>query len=87
MSESAESPVSEISFNKLMSSSADELYGAADFISSRIWRDISIVGWTANLPYLNPIKSLWGIVKKMLRDKKPNIVDDLKITTKATRFS
>lgn len=81
MWESAESPFSEISLNKLMSSSSDELYGAADFISSRIWRGISIVGSTANLPDLNPIKSLWGIVKKMLRDTKPNNTDDLKITT------
>lgn len=57
LSESAESPVSEISFNKLMSSSADELYGAADFISSRIWRDISIVGKLA-LP--EPYKESMG---------------------------
>ncbi len=33
---------------------------------------------------LNPIENLWGIVKRKIRDTRPNNKDDLKATIKAT---
>ncbi|KAJ8375437.1 hypothetical protein SKAU_G00060170 [Synaphobranchus kaupii] len=37
----------------------------------------------ANSPDLNPIENLWGIVKRKMRDTKPNNADDLKAAIKA----
>ncbi len=38
----------------------------------------------ANSPDLNPIENLWGIVKRKMRDTRPNNADDLKATVKET---
>ncbi len=35
-------------------------------------------------PDLNPIENLWGIVKRKMRDTRPNNADDLKATVKET---
>ncbi len=38
----------------------------------------------ANSPDLNPIENLWGIVKRKMRDTRPNNADELKATVKET---
>ncbi len=41
--------------------------------------------WLASkLAWLNPIENLWGIVKRKMRDTRPNNADDLKATVKET---
>ncbi len=79
--------------------SADKLYGDADFIfhkdlapantakSTKSWLNdhgVTVLDWPANLPDLNPIGNQWGIVKRKIRDTRPNNADDLKATIKAT---
>ncbi len=38
----------------------------------------------ANSPDLNPIENLWSIVKRKMRDTRPNNADELKATVKET---
>ncbi len=79
--------------------SADKLYGDADFIFqqdlapahtakvTKSWfndHDVMVLDWPANSPDLKPIENLWGIVKRKMRDTRPNNADDLKPTIKAT---
>ncbi len=79
--------------------SADKLYGDADFIfqqdlapahtakGTKSWfndHGVTVLDWPANSPDLNPIENLWGIVKRKMRDTRPNNADDLKATVKAT---
>ncbi len=79
--------------------SADKLYGYADFIfqqdlapahtakGTKSWfndHGVTVLDWPANLPDLNPIDNLWGIVKRKMRDTRPNNADDLKATVKET---
>ncbi len=40
--------------------------------------------WPANSSDPNPIENLWGIVKRKMRDTRPNNADDLKAAIKAT---
>ncbi len=74
--------------------SADKLYGDADFIfqqdlapahtakGTKSWfNDHSV---TVNLSDLNPIENIWGIIKRKMRDTRPNNADDLKAAVKAT---
>ncbi len=60
--------------------SADKLYGDADFIH----HGVTVLDWPANSPDLNPIEHLWGIVKRKMRDTRPNNADDLKTAIKST---
>ncbi|CAM4675477.1 unnamed protein product [Leuciscus chuanchicus] len=78
---------------------AVQLYGDADLIfqqdlapshsakaTSTWFKDhgIPVLNWPANLPDLNPIENLWGIVKKKMRYARPNNAEELKATIRAT---
>ncbi len=71
--------------------SADKLYGDADFIfqqdlapahtakGTKSWfndHGVTVLDWPANSP--------WGIVKRKMRDTRPNNADELKATVKET---
>ncbi len=79
--------------------SADKFYGDADFIfqqdlapahtakGTKSWfndHGVTVLDWPANSPDLNPIENLWGIVKRKMRDTRPNNADELKATVKET---
>ncbi len=79
--------------------SADKLYGDADFIfqqdlapthtakGTKSWLNdhgVTVLDWPANSTDLNPIDNLWGIVKRKMRDTRPNNADDLKAAIRAT---
>ncbi len=79
--------------------SADKLYGDADFIfqqdlapahtakGTKSWfndHGVIVLDWPANFPDLNPIENLWDVVKRKMRDTRPNNADDLKAAIKAT---
>ncbi len=82
-----------------MLSSADKLYGDADFIfqqdlapahtakDTKSWfndHGVTVLDWPPNSPDLNPVENLWGIVKRKMRDTRPNNADDLKASIKET---
>ncbi len=86
-------------FRVLHASFADKLYGDGDFIfqqdlapdhtakGTKSWfndHGVTVLDWPANSPDLNPIENLWGIVKRKMRDTRPNNADELKATVKET---
>ncbi len=73
--------------------SADKLYGDADFIfqqdlapahtakGTKSWfndHGVTVIDWPANSPDLNPIENIWGIVKRKMRDTRPNNAEQVK---------
>ncbi len=83
----------------LLFPSADKFYGDADFIfqqdlapahtakgTKSCFNDhgVTVLDWPAISTDLNPIKDLWGIVKRKMKDTRPNNADDLKAAIKAT---
>ncbi len=79
--------------------SVDKLYEDADLIfqqdlapahtakDTKSWLNdhgVTVLDWPANSPDLNPIENLWSIVKRKMRDTRPNNADDLKAAIKAT---
>ncbi len=86
-------------FRALHASFADKLYRDADFIfqqdlalahtakGTKSWfndHGVTVLDWPANSPDLNPIENLCGIVKRKMRDTRPNNADDLKAIVKET---
>ncbi len=45
---------------------------------------VLLLDWPANSPDLNPIENIYSIVKRKMRDTRPNNADDLKAAIKAT---
>ncbi len=79
--------------------SADKLYRDADFIFQqdlapahtaegiKSWLNdhgVTVLDWPANSPDLNPIENQWCIVKRKMRNIRPNNADDMKAAIKAT---
>ncbi len=70
---------------------ADKLYGDADFIfqqdlapthtakCTKSWFNdhVTVLDWPVNSPDLKPIENQWGIIKRKMRDTRPNNADDL----------
>ncbi len=82
-----------------MLSSADKLYRDSDFSfqqdlapahtakCTKSWfndHGVTVLDWPENSPDLNPIGNILGIVKRKMRDTRPNNADDLKAAIKAT---
>ena len=79
--------------------SAEKLYGDEDFVfqhdlapahsaktTGKWFTDygITVLNWPANSPDLNPIENLWDILKRKLRDARPNTLDELKAAIEAS---
>ncbi len=91
-----------LNLEHFMLPSADKLYGDADFIfqpdlapahtakGTKSWfndHGVTVHDWPANSPDLNPIENLWSIVKRKMRDTRPNNADDLKAAIKKATWA
>ncbi len=79
--------------------SADQLFKDADIIlqqdlvpvhtakNTKSWLNdhgVGVLDWPANSPDLNPIENISGIVKRKMRNKRPENADEAKATVKET---
>uniref|UniRef100_A0A9J7X4X8 Tc1-like transposase DDE domain-containing protein n=1 Tax=Cyprinus carpio carpio TaxID=630221 RepID=A0A9J7X4X8_CYPCA len=68
--------------------SAEKLYGDEDFVFQHDLapaHSAKTTGkWFTDSPDLNPIENLWDIVKRKLRDARPNTLDELKAAIEAS---
>ncbi len=79
--------------------SANKFYGDADLIfqedlapthtakGTKSWfndHGVTVLDLPTNSTDLNPIENLWGIVRRKMRDTRPNNADGLKAAIKAT---
>ncbi len=92
-------PIYQDILEHFMLPSDDQLFKDTDFIfqqdlapahtakSTKSWLNehgVGVLDWPANLPDLNPIEKLWGIVKRKMRSKRPEKADELRATVKET---
>uniref|UniRef100_A0A9J8DET1 Tc1-like transposase DDE domain-containing protein n=1 Tax=Cyprinus carpio carpio TaxID=630221 RepID=A0A9J8DET1_CYPCA len=70
-----------------MTSTGEDLAPAHTAKSTKSWLNdhgVGVFDWPANSPDLNPRENLWSIVKRKMRNQRPNNAGVLKATVKET---
>ncbi len=88
------SAVYQVILEHFVLTSADKLYGDADFLFQQDFstcphskwfadHDITVLDWPENMPDLNSIWNLWDIFKRKMRNSGSNNTDELKAVSQA----